>query len=138
MLVKQNLNLSKTLMKITLICLFCICSLSLELTDQEGNEKHYLQVILNILRLQTKEKVGKSTFMSTKPFKRIRSNRLNKERKEDMKKLFKSQKVYEYLRWRKSKKDIVPVKVAYQLATLQEMLTAIDAVQKTQTTWTRV
>ena len=93
---------------------------------------------MKILRLQPKEKVGKSTFMSTKPFKHIRSNRLNKERKEDMKKLFKSQKASEYLRWRKSKKEIVPVKVAYQLADLQEMLTAIGALQKTQTTWTRV
>ena len=76
--------------------------------------------------------------MSTKPFKHIRSNRLNNEIKEDIKKHFRSQKASEYLKWRKAKKEIVRARLAYQLAELQKMLVAIDASKKTQTTWTRV
>ena len=126
-------------MKITLICLFCICSVSLEPQGQEAYDNHYF-VILKILNLRPKVTAGKykGVQRSAKQFKDIRSNRLNNEIKEDIKKHFRSQKASEYPKLRKAKKEIVRARLAYQLAELQKMLVAIDALKKTQTTWTRV
>ena len=91
-----------------------IFSLCLEPQEQDiikvPNGKHYLKVILKILKLEPKVKGHsqereKSTFMSTNNFKQIRLNRLNRERKEDIKKNFKSQKASEYIKCRKTKKE---------------------------------